>query len=112
MKKLFYSVMIYLSLLGCLCSCKEETIKVDYENAIVYEKALNEGVDTVGKLVKFTVDELNPNSSFGYNIYAGEHLNFVSSTNPHVKVGDEMIVEILDVTTFLRSYIIKYDKLR
>ena len=113
MKKIIFSTMLCLSLFGGLCSCKgEETIKVDYENATVFEQALNDGVDTTGKLVQFTVDELNPNSTFGYNIYAGKHLNFVSDSNPHVKVGDEMIVKINEVSKFLNSFIIKYDKIK
>ena len=94
------------------CSPTKEEIKIDYASAEIYEAALNNGENTINKVVKFIADELHPNSAFGYNIYAGEHLNFISDFDPEVKVGDTLIVEIKDVASFLSSWLIKYDKLK
>lgn len=58
------------------------------------ETALNNGENLEGKIVSVQVDELFPDSAFGYNIQKGEHLNFVSSDNPDVEKGDKIIVEV------------------
>lgn len=61
-----------------------------------------------GKTVCFTVDKLVPDSAFGYNLQAGEHLNFCSADNPKVSAGDTVTVSVEKVTSMLGSWIISY----
>lgn len=88
---------------------KKNNVKVDYPYEALLEADLNNGVDVVGKVVTFKADELHPDSAFGFNIYSGEHLNFVSARNPGIKVGDNVTVEITDVSYLMGSYIISYN---
>lgn len=108
MKKLsliFAAILITL----CFVACRaEETVAPDYPDAASFEAALNEGSDTTGKTVQFTVLEFVPNSTFGYNMQAGDHLNFCSTDSPKVKAGDTVTVEVTEVSSFLGSYIISY----
>ncbi len=101
------ALMLTLVLLyGC-----SSTITVDYENEESFEAALNEGQDLEGKTVKFVVRQIKPQSAFGYNIIAGEHLNFVSSRNPNVSVGDIVTVKVTEVRSLLGSWILEYKKI-
>lgn len=75
-----------------------------------FEAALNEGENLEGKTVSVKVDELVPDSAFGYNIQAGEHLNFVSSKNPDVEEGDNIVVKVEEVDSMMGSYLIEYKK--
>ena len=84
------------------------TIVLDYENEKEFESALNAGEDTIGKTVKFKVDDINPESSFGYDLWAGEHLNFVSDNAVSVNIGDELTVKIDSVENVVGSWIIHY----
>lgn len=86
--------------------------KPDYATAEDAEAALNAGKVLEGKTVRFRVNDLRPKSAFGYNLETGEHLNFVSSHNPKVKVGDVVIVKVKEVTSTLGSFVIKYSNLR
>lgn len=88
---------------------EDETI--DYADAESFEAALNSGENLEGKIVQFVADELHPNSAFGYNIYSGEHLNFVSSENPNIKVGNTVVVKTTKIESTLGSWIIYYDKI-
>lgn len=74
------------------------------------ETTLDEGKEITGKTVNVTVKKVVPNSTYGYNIMAGKHLNFVSSKNPHVKKGDHIIVLVTDVQSMLGAYIIFYKR--
>lgn len=74
------------------------------------ETALNAGEDLTGAIVTITVDEFEPASAFGYNIMTGEHLNFVSSENPNVNIGDTLKVKVVKITSTLGSFIITYEK--
>ncbi|MBR3188699.1 MAG: hypothetical protein IKF59_11765, partial [Lachnospiraceae bacterium] len=57
----------------------------------------------------FTVTELHPDSALGFNVCGGEHLNFISSRNPDLKVGDTAGVKATEITSMLGSWIIKYE---
>lgn len=92
-----------------IVGCSSPVAEADYTD-IEAESALNATEDITGKYVEVTVKEVIPDSAFGYNIYAGEHLNFVSSKIPNVKVGDKIIVEVTSVDSMLGSYIISYEK--
>lgn len=84
----------------------------DFESAEEFEAALNAGKNLTGKTVRFKVKELHPNSAFGYNMWAGEHLNFCSPTHPNKRAGDTATVKVTKVVSFLGSYIISYTNLK
>lgn len=110
MKKVKIILLTAIIVFG-LCSCKSKEVNVDYWTAKSFESALNEGEDLTGKVVQFTVDELHPDSAFGYNLWAGEHLNFISAGDPKVKAGSKMTVKVVEVTEILGSWFITYEKL-
>lgn len=105
-------MMLMLVMTACGKTEKEPEIKVDYNDATVFESELVQGADLTGKTVKVVVDNLEPQSAFGYNIWAGEHLNFVSSTNPGVEKGDVIIVKVTEIKSVFGSWIISYEKLK
>lgn len=82
---------------------------VDYPDAASFEAALNSGKDVTGKIVTFRADELHPQSAYGYNIWAGEHLNFISDRNPGIEEGSYVTVAVTDVLYQLKSYMIYYE---
>ena len=98
-------------LITCICTACGSS-KVDYEKVEDFEAALNTGEDLTGKTVTFTVKDFRPDSAFGYNLIAGEHLNFCSGKNPGVKTGDTITVKVKEVTSLLGSWIISYTKVR
>ena len=107
-----------LSLYGCGSNNQTEKSKgtssvevvIDYGDEESIESALNEGKNLEGKVVRFVAGELNPESTFGYNIMSGEHLNFVSSSNPDVKKNDIMTVKITKIENVMGSWVINYEK--
>ncbi len=102
---LAFMLCITMAITGC-----GKKVSVDYKDAKSFETALNNGEDLTGKTVTFTADELEPQSAFGYNIFAGEHLNFVSQENPNIKVGEEITVKVTKVESLMGSWIISYEK--
>lgn len=94
-----------------LIGCGKNTV-ADYGNAEVFEAALNNGENLEGKVVIFTAGEVHPDSVFGYNIWAGEHLNFISSKNPEVKKGDTLGVKVISVESGLGSWIVSYERIK
>ena len=103
-------IFVVLVVLFSLTACGAESVTPDYTDAESFEKALNSGADLTGKIVQFKVIEIVPNSMFGYNLQAGEHLNFCSTKNPGVSIGDTVTVKVKDVTSMFGSYIISYTK--
>jgi len=101
--------MVFSLFITCVCTACGSR-KVDYENEADFETALNAGEDLTGKTVTFTVLEVHPNSAFGYNLYAGEHLNFVSGKNPGVKQGDTVTVKVEEINSLFGSWIITYKR--
>lgn len=75
-----------------------------------FENALNNGDVVEGKTVSVKVTKMDANTAFGYNIQAGEHLNFVSAENPKVKEGDTVTLKVERVANLFGSYIITYIK--
>ena len=67
---------------------------LDYADATSFEKALNDGVKVNGKVVQFEVTEYKPDSAFGINCWAGEHLNFISEEELDVKSGTVIVGRI------------------
>lgn len=107
MKKIFVVALILLTLVGF--GSKEKQMIPDI-TTVELEKMLNDGDVVKGKIVEITVDAYEPASAFGYNIMTGDHLNFVSSTNPEVKLNDTLIVKVEEVQSLLGSFIISYSK--
>ena len=77
MKRLLFILLALTLLIANLISCSE-TETIDYTNITDFEAALNNGDDLTGKSVTFEVKEFVPDSAFGYNMQAGEYLNFCS----------------------------------
>lgn len=89
---------------------KAEDIIIDYLDAATFEKALNNKEKVNGKTVRFKVGEYKPDSAFGKNCWSGEHLNFISETEPGANVGDIIIGRITaEPYTVLGSWIIPYE---
>lgn len=109
MKKIVISLLTVLSALFILTACGNK--KADYTEKTA-ESALNSGKNIEGKTVKFKVDQIDPKSSFGYNLQTGKHLNFVDSKNPNVKKGNTVTVKVKKVTSTLGSWIISYTDLK
>lgn len=86
-----------------------EAIK-EYKDAASFEADLNAGKDLTGVTVHFVAEEVHPDSALGYNIWAGEHLNFVSSTDPGVSPGESLTVRITSVERTLGSWILRYQR--
>src|SRR5699024_3021085 len=94
MKKLFLILLPIFSALLLLTGCGE--VGPDYTTE-AFEEALNEGENLEGKTVEITMDNLEPDSVFDYNIQTSKHLNFVSSSHIDGEKGDELIIEIEEI---------------
>lgn len=92
-----------------LAACGNGNPEPDYTTED-FESALEDGANLEGKIVSVEIQNIEPDSAFGYNLQAGEHLNFVSSQNPKLEVGDELIAEVEEVENVLGSFIITYKK--
>lgn len=101
-------VLVTLLITGC---GGNSSVVLDYGDAESFEAALNAGENLEGKTVQFVALELHPDSATGYNVWAGEHLNFVSSRNPDIKAGDTVAVKATEITSTLGSWFIKYEKI-
>ncbi len=101
------SVGICLFLTACGSEAKQAEVDYTVEEA---ENALNNGESINGQVVDVTVDQFVPNSTFGYNIQSGAHMNFVSNKNPNVAEGDTVTIHVKEVENVLGSYIITYDE--
>ncbi len=102
-------MMFVLALVLCFAGCGKK-VQIDYGDAESFEAALNAGDNLEGKVVRFVALELHPDSIAGYNVWAGEHLNFVSSRNPDIKAGDTVVVKATEITSTMGSWFIKYEK--
>lgn len=108
MKKiLLIAVLVVVAYM--MTGCSAGIMEPDYTTA-EFEAALNAGENVTGKFVEVEVRDFKPNSAFGYNLIAGEHLNFVSSDHPDVEVGDTIVVEVEKAASLMGSWIITYKK--
>ena len=90
-------------------SAEPTAFVVDYPDEKVFEADLFKGLDLTGKTVTFTPIDYKPTSAFGYNLWAGEHLNFVSITPPSISVGETVTVRVTQIRMVLGSPIINYE---
>lgn len=81
---------------------------IDYPNEADFEKDLNAGHNLTGKTVTFVVFDFKPTSALGYNLWAGEHLNFVSAFHPNREKGDIVSVRVENVQNINGSWVISY----
>ena len=100
MKRLLVLFMAMV-LIFSLVACGEEEQKdgmyaIDYNDAVSFENALNDGTKVKGKIVQFYVEEYVPNSILGINCHAGEHLNFLFNNELDVETGDTIVVEVTE----------------
>lgn len=102
---LFVVATVYLWFTGNT----DAEFSVDYESAVSFEKALNDGVNPTGEVVSVVVDDFIPDGPLGYTIHAGEHLNFISLEHPDVGVGDTLTVRVNEVSNLFGSYIIHHE---
>ena len=129
-KRVLFALIMCLSLTLCGCGSNEQTedagtsseetqqsedvsaeeVMIDYGDAESFEAALNEGKNLEGKVVRFIAGEFHPDSKLGYNVWAGEHLNFVSSRNPDIQEGDTVTVKTTTIENMAGSWIINYEK--
>ncbi len=109
LEKIFYFIIMVMMILS-LTACSENREIIHYADAESFEAALNKGEKLEGKIVRFVAGELKPDSAFGYNIWAGEHLNFVSSRDPGIKEGDTVAVKATAIEYVSGSWIIRYEK--
>lgn len=101
-------ICLLLSLCGCGNSDQAKVI-IDYGDAESFEAALNEGKNLEGKVVRFVAGEFHPDSELGYNIWAGEHLNFVSSRNPDIQENDTITVRVTTIENLFFRYSFESD---
>ena len=129
-KRGLFALVMCLSLTLCGCGSKEQTedagtssaetqqsedvsaeeVMIDYGDAESFEAALNVGKNLEGKVVRFIAGEFHPQSKLGYNVWAGEHLNFVSSRNPDIQEGDTVTVKTTTIENMAGSWVINYEK--
>lgn len=110
MKKLIIGFMVVIALMLGLQGCGNAP-KADFTET-GFEKALNKGEITDGKTVEFSVDNVRPDSLFGYNITGGEHLNFVTAQSTGKHPGDHVTAKVTGVENFMGSYIITYEEVK
>lgn len=85
-------------------------VTLDYSDSSEFENALNSNQKVNGKTVKFYVNEYHPDSFWGINCWAGEHLNFISDNELDVKTGDYIIGRVKEEPAkFFDSWKIKYE---
>lgn len=100
---------LLLSLSLVACSQSKAYPEIDFGDEKCFEIELNLGTDCIGKIVRFTIIDVSPDSAFGYDLWAGEHLNFVSEKDPGYQVGDTITVKITSVKTIVGSWILEYE---
>lgn len=104
-------VLLVIAIVAFLAACgKQEEVVIDYADAQSFEAALNNGENLEGKIVSFMVQEIHPESALGYNVWAGEHLNFVSDRNPDIALNEQVTVKVNTIQNILGSWVIHYEK--
>lgn len=90
-------------------SYADGTLTIDYDSAESFESALNDGTDTTNKIVSFEVKEIAPDSVVGFNVHAGEHLNFKSKDAKEISNNEQVTVLITNAKSKIGSWLIDYE---
>ena len=77
-----------------------------YADAASFEADLNAGKNVYGSIVTLVIRDLAPDSPLGYNVQAGEHLNFIFDEDPDVSIGDTITVMVGEATSLLQVWVI------
>ncbi len=85
------------------------TLTIDYDSAESFEAALNAGTDTTNKIVSFEAKEIAPNSAVGFNVQAGEHLNFKSKDAKEISNHEQVTVLVTNTKSKIGSWFIDYE---
>ena len=85
------------------------TITVDYDSAESFESALNDGADTTNKIVSFEATKVAPDSAVGFNVMAGEHLNFKSKDAKEISDHEQVTVIVTNAKSKIGSWFIDYE---
>ena len=84
----------------------------DYSNAEEFEEALNNGAEVRNAIVRFEALDVWSRTAYGYgSIFAGAHLNFVSTSAPDVVECDILTVRICAVSHYSNHWFISYELL-
>ena len=102
-------IAVTVVMMICFVACGK-SVPIDFADAESFEAALNAGENLEGKVVQFTAGEFHPDSALGYDVWAGEHLNFVSSSHPNITQGDTVVVKVTKIENLLGSWMITYEK--
>lgn len=104
--------LVLVMVVGILMAgCSDKYMDMlDYKSAEEFEAALNNGDTVEGTYVMVEVIKVEPNSAFGYNIQAGEHLNFVAAANPVVEQGNTVVFKVEKVASMFGSFIVTYEE--
>ena len=106
MKKIFVIMLVLVMIPLCVVGCSKK-FDPDYPNAEEFELALNSGEDVVGKTVTITATDVHVSPIAGYNVWAGEHLNFMFDKHPGFNSGDAVTLKIVECSSLLGSFILK-----
>ena len=90
-------------------SYADGTLTIDYDSAESFESALNDGADATNKIVSFEVKEIAPDSAVGFNIQAGEHLNFKSKDAKEISNNEQVTVLVTNAKSKIGSWLIDYE---
>ncbi len=102
--------LLSLALLVSGCGCgKVSSADIDYGDAESFETMLNSGEKMDGKVVQFVAEKVTSGDS-AYNIWGGEHLNFMSNSDPQVNNGDKVVVKVNSVKNKDGKWFIYYDR--
>lgn len=85
----------------------DEVETVDYLDENEFELELNQGKKLEGLTVTFKVKDVKPDAVFGYNLWAGENLNFYFTENIGASIGDSVTVRADNITTILGTWQIR-----
>lgn len=81
-----------------------------YSDDASFESDLNAGKNLENTYVTFLINDVQEESAFGYDLWAGEHLNFVSRKNPNLSKGQVITVKARRIKkTLMTSYLIEYE---
>ena len=86
---------------------KKEPTTTEYTSAEDFERDLNDGYNLENVTVTFDVVEIKEKSVSGYNLWSGEHLNFLPEKKPDsISVGDVVTAKTTKIKKRMDSWFI------
>lgn len=100
-------VALALNTLGCSSSTRKEPTTSEYSSAEIFESDLNDGYNLENITVTFKVKDIKEESIAGYNLWAGEHLNFLPNEAPQtISIGDLVTAKTINIKKRGSSWLI------